>query len=79
MNLAFWIGVGIVTTLCCLIIALALKPEPLRNGYQLRQRTRIKGAGVTIIEPKDDPRIVGDDTRPPNSALIRDLYERVEM
>lgn len=60
MILEHWIAGGIVTALILGIVLYATRPEPRRNGYQARQRTFIKGAGITIIEPKNDPRIIGD-------------------
>lgn len=82
MILEYWIAVGTITTIICFIVGLALRPEPFRNGYQARQRTHIKGAGVVIIEPKDDPRIVGDGAwnateraKYPKSARIADMQE----
>jgi hypothetical protein len=43
-----------------LIVGYFTRREPIRNGYQARRRTLIKGGRTAIIEPKDDERIVGD-------------------
>jgi hypothetical protein len=83
MSLEYWIAAIGVTMLICGILALYFsRHEPLRNGYQARQRTRIKGGRVAIIEPKDDPRIVGDGAwqatkaKYPTSARVRDIEPR---
>lgn len=46
-----------------LIVGYFARREPIRNGYQTRQRTYLKGGRTVILEPKDDPRIVGDGAR----------------
>ncbi len=68
--------IALAASIILVIIALYFsRREPQHNGYQARQRTYLKGAGVTIIEPKSDPRIVGDVVEPPRSARIADMPE----
>ena len=52
-----------ITVPISVIIGLLTRREPIRNGYQARQRTHLKGGRTVILEPKDDPRIVGDGAR----------------
>lgn len=61
------------TVTISVIIGLLTRREPIRNGYQARQRTHIKGGRTVILEPKDDPRIVGDGAW---SATTRAKYPK---
>ena len=51
-----------ITVPLALIVGYFTRREPIRNGYQTRQRTYLKGGRTVILEPKDDPRIVGEVT-----------------
>ncbi len=62
----------IITVIIGLISASALyfsRHEPLCNGYQVRWRSYVTGAPVRIIDAKDDPRTVGDVTKPYRALL----------